>query len=678
MGTDVTGTPRGPATYVIDYTPGNTINDERAEFIRASPPDILHHGHDVPLNNLWGPTKGLSAWEPDHAGGPADVTRKIEQLKPCIERLHELGVGSVIPYINPSIIGGTPAGEPSGPAAFFHFWQRRPEFPELGLDAIHSHDPRFETDPLDWMQRGPMSFAPYKEDCPYNRYEPCLRREPWLRFVEKVVELVSEAGYDGVFSDDDLVSCYCPVCQRDFQRFLEQEYADRLHEITRIAPLSEILPYSDDGKGVGPAAHRFETGNLSDGPIFGENEWATLIWQASQAFWSQTIADMLVRLREAGRKRNPRFFVVANWGMSRATVALGQRRRLGHDVRRWLEGATWQMLEEDGSAGYIAPGLVADFWTPCRVVAAYGAEPALLPYTHGSPEQMALVHAEAASVGCGALVGQGSAPELSAAYRAFYNDRRELFDGAVPYAPVRIYYSFDEIQRNNDGHLRLFYATARALGRCHIPFDVITREQLIAGGERDAGPQVIVNPGATDLPRTGDLPVIEIGPRGTPASEVLAEEEIELDTVFSLSRIEQEEALGRLAGVNRRSPDPLAELVGSALGRDAALTSSPGARDVRFRTFTLREAKRLVIHVVNYGWSSAAPGIPAPGQAPALELAVPEAYGGRGYRLRTVESAWTEAPGQGRIGLPINDSGSCPTLATPPTDAYRIVVVQHS
>jgi len=662
MQTDPDGTPRGPLTYVISYAEENSVSDSWADQIRTSPPDLLHHGHDVPLNNLWGPTKGLSGWKPDHAGTPADVRAKIERLRGGIDRLHGFGVRWVIPYINASIIGGNP----DTPAGFFHFWRRRHEFAEFGLDRLP------ESDPMDWMQRNWFPFEVPADFCPYQRYEPCLRRESWLGYVEIVAGLIAEAGYDGLFSDDDLVHCYCPQCMADFRAFLREEYAGRIGELEARLSIERTMLYSDDGKGTGPAMRRPTSGKLNDGPPFIEgapaDPWATLVWEASQAFWSHTVGEMLVRLRDSGRQHNPKFFIVANWGMSRSARPLGIRRRLGHNFRRWQPGAVWQMLEEDGSCGYVAPGLVVDLWTSCRVVKAHGGEPALLAYTRGGAGQQQLTYAEVASACCGALCDQYGTSDLRNAYRTFYQERSELFSGAVPYAPVGLYYSFDDITRNNDDHLGLFYAASRALGRSHIPFNVVTAANLF-----DLRPEVLINPGASDVPT--DLPdgtsVITVGPGGHKPESVLSTHEIAIDRVLDSPWRKQQEALAGWTGIDLSAPAPLAGVIRRATAYDLALTQAREAHAVRLRAYLVPADRRLVVHVVNYGSASMAESIPAPGRAPQFPLTIPPL---RGWNI---ESAWTEGPEVPRQALPISRASGEPRVNVPPTDVYRVVVVQY-
>ena len=666
------GSPRGPLTYVISYTEGNTVSDSWAEKIAAAPPDMLHHGHDVPLNNLWGPTAGLSAWDPDHNSWPGDVLRKIDDLRRGIDRLHGLGVRWVLPYINPSIIGGT-YQERDGAfynaaesEAFFHFWGRKDEFAEFGLDKVPN------SDPMDWMQRNWFSFQMYKPDCTFRRYEPCLRRESWLAFVEIVVDLIAQAGYDGAFSDDDLVNCYCPQCTKDFRKFLEAEYGDSLAALENHIPTDRTMLFSDDGRATGPAMRRPTSGELSRGPEINNgvpvDEWETLVWQASQAFWSDTIGDMLSRLRDRGRRRNDAFFIVANWGMSMTAKEFGVRRRLGHDFRRWQPGATWQMLEEGGSCGYVAPGLAVEFWTPCRVLEAHGAEPVLLPYHRSDPGQQMLVGAEIASASCGALA-QGSTSDRLTAYRSYFEEYAELFAAAETFASVGVLYSLDEIARNNDEHLRLFYAVTRALGRSHVPFEIVTVESLPT-----ANVDVIVNPGARSVPasRFGDVPVVLVGPGGHKPESVMSRYEIELDRVLDEPREQQEQTLAGWANVDLSGMAPLAGLVRKACRRDPALTTSRAAHAVRLRPYRIEADKRLAVHAVNYGCTTMSDAIATPGRSPKFPMAVPAIDGWN------IAAAWTVGPEVARENLDVHRIEDSVNMTVPATDVYRVVELQYA
>lgn len=673
--------PHGPLTYVISYSPGNTVSDEWLERVRQNPPHILHHGHDVPLNNLWGPTAGYSPWDPDPTGSVDDVRAKMGELRRGIDRLRDAGARWIIPYMNPSIIGGNPPVRTGDTASaleeaggLFHFWLRRDEFSGLGLDTSAS-------DPLDWLQRCRMSFAPYKADSPFGRWEPCLRREPWLKFLETVCSLIAEAGYDGCFSDDNLVACYCPTCCRDFRRFLQSEYPDRIRELTDRAPLEAIVPYSDDGRGLGPAQRRATVGHVSHGPEYGADSWNTLVWEASQAFWGETVGEMLERNAAAGRRHNADFFIVANWGMSSVVGEFGIRRRLGHDFSRWrrdvdgvARGAIWQMLEEDGSRGYVSPGLVAEFWTACRVVAEHGAEPALLTYQRSDPRQAELGYAEVASANCGAFL-EGSPTELGSRWRAFLDEHRDLFENAQPYAPIRLYYSLAELRQNNDDHLRLFYAAARALGRSHLPFGVIISEQIERGLE--TGCVAFINPAAGDMPGNAEAPILTLGPDGERPERLLAREEIDIDGLLGLSGDEREKSCAVWADRDLSAAAPIADVLKSLVGRDLALTDSRDANAVRLRPYTTADRQHLVVHVVNYGWVPIGEGIVAPGTAPSFRLNIPDACAARDHCPRSVEGVWTIAPDSDRELLTVTDSDGCATVDLPPTDVYRAVVIRY-
>ena len=657
--------PRGPLTYVISYTEGNTVSDAWLEQMRAAPPDILHHGHDVPLNNLWGPTNGFSMWEPDHEGGIAEVRAKMDLLRTGIDRLHEAGVRHVIPYMNPSIIGGmngSSEGADGSSAGFLHFWRRRRDFAALGLDTLPDEDP------MDWMQRNWFSFGPYNSTTAMRRFEPCLRREPWLRYLETVAGLIAEAGYDGVFSDDNLVQCYCPQCMRDFRAFLREEFGTRLAEMTGGRPLEQVMLCSDDGRGEGPAMRRPTTGKLSEGPAPGdaspESRRRLLLWQASQAFWSQTIGDMLGRLAEAGRRHNPSFFVVANWGASQTTREFAVRRRLGHDFRRWRTGAVWQMLEEEGNLGFLAQGLAAEMWPALRAAHAHGVEPALLMYHGGDPMQAALGHAEVASACCGAYVGHGGETAPRSLYSSYFRERAELFGNVRPWGPVGLLYSLDEIARNNDTHLRLFYAAARALGRCHVPYDVVTEASIDPAVHR-----LVIVPGiAASDRRISGVPALALGPGEAEAAHLVSREEIDLDFLLDAPREARGDKLAALASARLTFPAPLVGRIESALGEGVALTAPGAAPDVRLRAYVARDRRRLVVHVVNYGCTSGAQATPAPGPAAPFRMLLPTLDG------QAAREAWTCGPEAPEEPLSVVDAGGSRVTDVPSTLVYRAVI----
>jgi hypothetical protein len=99
------------------------------------------------------------------------------------------------------------------------------------------------------------------------------------------------------------------------------------------------------------------------------------------------------------------------------------------------------------------------------------------------------------------------------------------------------------------------------------------------------------------------------------------------------------------------------------------LTDALQANAVRLRAFVQRKTRRLIVHVVNYGCTSMSPATPAPGPSEQFPMRLPD------IERWEPEAAWTEGPQVPRERLPISrENGTAITV--PPTDVYRVIVVQ--
>ena len=166
-------------------------------------------------------------------------------------------------------------------------------------------------------------------------------------------------------------------------------------------------------------------------------------------------------------------------------------------------------------------------------------------------------------------------------------------------------------------------------------------------------------------------PVLTIGPGGLPPERLLDGHEIELDRMLDIPPgEEQQEALAGWASLDLSEPAPLAGLLGQIVGTDLRLSFAREAHSVRLRPFIVRSDKRIVIHVVNYGCTSMSTA-PAPGQAPSFPLRIPAIDGWE------VEGVWTEGPEVQHEPLSAVTRQTDPEVMVPPTDVYRIVVVQY-
>jgi hypothetical protein len=418
-----------PLVYLMHYAPDAPRNPHFIEELRAAPPDILHVGHAVPLNSIFGPTADYSGWKPRLVPVEEILARK-EELRQFVAHLHEAGVSKIICYVNPSIMGGDHVAR-QGFWAFYDHWQ---EYERLGIGPKPPRPPEF------WMQRERRSFAPWEPEPNYPlwRYQPCPNEAAWLQYQRAVVRLIAECGYDGVFIDDCIMEC------RD-------HCAERFSEFSK------------------------ERASLA---VAGSN--SRLRNAERYLFWQQSMANFLGDMVRTGQEINPAFFGVPNWGASARVNGAAARARSGKNSAIWRQACHWQLFEEDHPSGSLGSRGALGYLLQYNYGLALGIQPTILSYGN-SRQQIELGYAEAAAGGGGAYVQtSASFPEIRSRWHAFYQDHRDLFQGLRLVAPIGLVLSFDEPRYGNDRHLREVFALAQTLYILHIPFAVVPIENLTA------------------------------------------------------------------------------------------------------------------------------------------------------------------------------------------------------
>jgi len=82
------------------------------------------------------------------------------------------------------------------------------------------------------------------------RYKPCINREEYLKYLEKVLRIGIEEvkadmiGFDNYTLSPEPDSCHCEICKRKFIQFLEEKYPTEAERIERFgfANLKNIQP----------------------------------------------------------------------------------------------------------------------------------------------------------------------------------------------------------------------------------------------------------------------------------------------------------------------------------------------------------------------------------------------------------------------------------------------------
>lgn len=436
-----------PPIYLMHYSPDAPQNPRFVEQLREAPPDILHLGHAVPLNSIFGPTSDYSGWNPK-LGGVAEILRRQAELREFVNRLHQAGVGQVICYVNPSILGG----DHEKHLGFWAFYDRWEDYESLGIG------PKPVRSPEQWMQRDRRSFAPWEPEPNYPlwRYQPCPNEPAWIKYQTAVVRLIAECGYDGVFVDDCVMECRHDLCALRFPEFVRKRYDSEI-----------LLDAFEDDLSLGKTSSR----TMSESA-------ARLRNAETYRFWQESMVNFLDELNRAGRAVNPKFFTLPNWGASARVAGAAARARTGKSSAIWRRASAFQLFEEDHPGGYFGTNDVIGYLLQFNYGLELGIRPAILSYGT-TRRHVELGYAEAAAGGGGAYVEPTAAfPEVRQKWRTFLETNRALFEGFRLVAPVGLVLSFDEARFGNDRHLRDVFAAARTLYKLHIPFTAVPLENL--------------------------------------------------------------------------------------------------------------------------------------------------------------------------------------------------------
>ncbi|MBI4660364.1 MAG: hypothetical protein HY735_16130 [Verrucomicrobia bacterium] len=436
-----------PQIYLIHYAPDAPRDPRFVAKLREAPPDILHLGHAVPLNSIFGPTADYSGWNPKLVGAP-DILKRQGELREFVNKLHQAGIAKVICYINPSILGG----DHEKRLGFWAFYDQWKNYETLGIG------PKSTRPPEAWMQRPRRSFAPWEPEPNYPlwRYQPCANEPAWRKYQSAVVRLIAECGYDGVFVDDCIMECRHDLCAERFPEFLKKRYSFEALQRTLGGDLS--LAATRSGSPAEPADQ--------------------LRSAETHLFWQESIANLLEELNRAGRTVNSNFFTLPNWGATARVVGAASRARTGKSSAVWRRAAADQMFEEDHPPGYFGTNDVVGYLLQFNYGLELGIRPAILSYGT-TRRHVELGYAEAAAGGGGSYVEPTAAfPDVRRKWREFFKANRNLFEGFTLVAPVALVVSFDEPRYGNDRHLRDVFASARTLCKLHVPFAALPLENL--------------------------------------------------------------------------------------------------------------------------------------------------------------------------------------------------------
>lgn len=669
-----------PMTYVT-ATSADVMDDAAfLNAIRDAPPNVLHLGHVLPLNSVFGPTADYSGFKPALVSVDEILARR-DRIRRFIDTLHAAGVDRVVCYINPAIIGGDHITR----EGFWSFYDRWDDYARLGVG------PKPARDPIQWMQRERRTFGEWapEPNYPLWLYRPCVNEPGWSQYQDAVVRLVADSGYDGVFVDDCILECHHDVCAQKFAAYLKRRYRS----------------------GRGGPLFGYDRSIGATQPLWQGNAAATARDVTTHAFWQESMRDYLGRIQSAARKRNPDFIAIANWGsISRVRGAAG-RAQSGKDIEVWKRATNWVMYEEAHPSGLFGAAGPFGYSLQYNQALVLGVLPVVHSYAT-TPEQIDLGFAECVAGGGGAFVQPDPRfPGIRRKWREFCEASQDALEGFSLDAAVGLVVAYDELRYNNKEHLRQALATAQELYASHIPFAAIPKSHLTRS--RLAAFRVLVVPQVMYLDQrhvdalsgfvarggrllaagecgTHDLTVTKRddkaqgilrsrgGGKDVRALHVASMEELvprrAFDIIAALDILDGDEFANRVnqIGVDAAAPpepSPLAAALSELAGADMSIAShAPDIRTVAYRRLEQNRGT-LTVHAVRYAVSVTGEAAPARSPEPlTLSLRVPDGWAAKSIAVRSPSAPPTR--------IEHSQHGNAIRCSVPPFALYALLVVE--
>ncbi len=542
-----------PFTYVIDYEQYLNEPDEFIEKLAQAPPHLLHVSHDAPFNNTWGPFYQPGSFQNTPIRlSPEKMQGRISLIRDYVDRLHKAGVDIFVPYI----CNQTLAGNLEKRTGIWEFYDRWEEYSEFDFGE------RPEVDPVEWMARERNGRIHYNYEKRHSyfarwdqhRYAPCMNNPYYNRYQKGIVLNIAKVGYDGVFVDNNILSCYCQYCQERFRTYLERKYSReeirerfgtedtsqiqlgyRGNRIEWVKDDPEFLVFLRETQTAEELERRFGTSNLDEALIedagngwlsrcagvyqhylemrypseaieekFGSPDislWGIrspeerALWAETKRFWADSVNENLGMIKEAGASVRGDFAVVPNWGAMQSIEGNEFREEHGKDVKEWVPSTDCMMYEEDRGPGRIARGIYLDYILPRKFAFANGMVSGNVcngTYS-GEANSNELAYAEAAAGGGGCFIQVGPVlSEIRGKYNQLYKEHRNLFEDYTSYADVALAHIYEQIHMENLEHIRQVYKLTRYLLDQHILFDYLVDGDLTL--ERLSGYRALILP----------------------------------------------------------------------------------------------------------------------------------------------------------------------------------------
>lgn len=455
-----------PIIYNIDYGDGHVGSPEYLKKIEDAPPQLMHVGEDVAFSSVYGTKDGYAGNRPKNLT-PEEVRAKIADLKEYVAALHAAGVEWVIPYINNKTVIGDPV-QRTGYWGFFDHWDRYAEF---GVGARPNEDMLLAQ--MHYPFQPPRRIKEEHSIAPFKVFHMCGNNPNWRRFLLAVTANIARCGYDGTFVDEMVLRDYCQNDEAKFHSYLARKYTEpqRHRRFGRVALDSLRLGHPGDGA----------------------------LWYDTQAFWAESDADLLRDIRDEGRKINPSFFVIPNYGPFAHFDGVHKRVPSGFNASVWAPYCRLIMFEEMQRPGQLAEDLFIDFILQYKMAFALRFRGGVLSYLAREPTGIELGMAEAAAGGGGALIQPHyDAPESRRKFRKFFRDHAELFEGFQSHAEVAVVFDYNQLYWDNRTHLQDIYRLSQYLSEQHVLFDLVLPSEV--SKSRLSGYRAVITPDLTYLP----------------------------------------------------------------------------------------------------------------------------------------------------------------------------------
>ena len=647
-------------TYIRDYKPGHLDDTAFYDAIAANTPDLLVLGKDAPLHHNWGFVAGTGGENQAFGKGdairrlsPPEAFKKKEKIRAMVAKLRGLGVRWVMPYICTMTIGGHHEKR-TGFWEFYDHWDEYAGPFNLG--------PRPQDDPADWMQRTPEGKwrTYYQWDAPYYapnyRWAACINHPAWRQHLSNVVRLAAEAGYDGVYMDNNRSTrCYCPHCQAAFD-----PYAAR--------------------RGLPKARLSAEPG--------------TYAWRVTAEFWSDSKVAVLRHLKAVGTRALGREFHIFANPSSWLTGC--------HEIARLSSVASFIQSEENGHGAGAHPGLARTkiagplyYQTHNRRVVEYkftqslcsglrttmttrtlraGPGPSRRAVDQNAQTAWLSIAEAAAYAGGGAfnMNLRWDTGGATRAWRAFLHEHQPLYQGCDAWAPVGVValpeqHYFDNSRRSE----AMLHRAALGLAENQVLFDFVHEAHLRTPRLRRY--RVVIVPAGVRCLSDGQVAALA-GFASAGGRLIILGDDFAMADERCRPRPERERTIAQAQRLPETVPP---DALIASLGEHGGIMADPAGR-VPFAVGVNGYAKpswagpsEIILHVVNYsvplGRSSAAP----PEPVPDLTARVPLPHGWRADSARAFSPVDKED-----LRVTLRQEGSVAVLRLPKLYLYQAIRIQ--